>query len=294
MNGMEKGLMALSAVLVMTAFTVTGVYLHADNEKQREDESYVIDFSAIEAKNTEIQNAQAQQDMNSSKAVVQENIPDKKSITNYVKNDVELDYDPNYEVSHTDELLKKQDVKEPLAKAALGKNSDDLDDAGMIREELEPGKIDAAEETLATSVQPMLNFSDADMLKWPVVGDVLINYSMDKTVYFPTLDQYKYNPGIVISAATGTNITAPATGRVTKVSYDPQYGNIVVMDLGNGYELTCGQLEQLTVSEGSFVNAGDLIGCISTPTKYFSLEGSNLFLELQKDGVPVSPLPKLQ
>ena len=29
---------------------------------------------------------------------------------------------------------------------------------------------------------------------WPVSGTVLMNYSMDKTVYFATLDQYKYNP----------------------------------------------------------------------------------------------------
>ena len=45
---------------------------------------------------------------------------------------------------------------------------------------------------------------------WPIVGDVLVNYSMDKTVYFPTLQQYKYNPAIVIAANKGDSITAAA------------------------------------------------------------------------------------
>ena len=110
-----------------------------------------------------------------------------------------------------------------------------------------------ASEALAATVQPILNFGDEDQLVWPIVGDILINYSMDKTVYFPTLQQYRYNPAIVISANVGESISAAAEGRVVSVSYDRQLGNTVVMDLGNQYELTYGQLDNITVSEGSYV-----------------------------------------
>ena len=143
-------------------------------------------------------------------------------------------------------------------------------------------------------MQPVLDFHEEDGLVWPIVGDVLINYSMDKTVYFPTLQQYKYNPAIVIAASQGDNITAAANGRVTSVSYDPTVGNTVVTDLGNGYELTYGQLENIIVSEGSYVSVGDSIGTVASPTRYYSVEGTNVYFKLTKDGEPVNPMTRLQ
>lgn len=41
-----------------------------------------------------------------------------------------------------------------------------------------------------------LNFGEDSQLLWPVDGNVLMSYSMDKTVYFSTLDQYRYNPAM--------------------------------------------------------------------------------------------------
>ena len=148
-------------------------------------------------------------------------------------------------------------------------------------------------EAISTTVQPTLDFKEEDGLTWPIVGDVLINYSMDKTIYFPTLQQYKYNPAIVIAANKGESITAAADGRVTSVGYDPTLGNMIVMDLGNGYELTYGQLENITVSEGSYVSVGDGIGTVAAPTKYYSLEGTNVYFKLTKDGEPVNPMGQL-
>jgi septal ring factor EnvC (AmiA/AmiB activator) len=142
-------------------------------------------------------------------------------------------------------------------------------------------------------MQPALSFGDGDTLVWPVVGNVLINYSMDKTVYFPTLDQYKYNPAIVIQANEGDMITAAAAGKVTEVFTDPQIGNAVTMDLGNGYEVTYGQLEGILVSEGSYVSMGDMIAQVAAPTKYYSVEGTNVYFKLTKDGSPVNPMSRL-
>ena len=36
----------------------------------------------------------------------------------------------------------------------------------------------------------VLNFSDTSVLTWPVRGNVILDYSMDQTIYFPTLDQF--------------------------------------------------------------------------------------------------------
>ena len=169
------------------------------------------------------------------------------------------------------------------------------EDEGMFDESSET-MTETPEDTeaIATTVQPMLDFGDEDSLVWPIVGDILINYSMDKTIYFPTLQQYKYHPAIVISAAEGEAITAAAEGRVTSVSYDPQLGNTIVMDLGNQYELTYGQLDNITVSEGSYVTTGDIIGNVASPTKYYSLEGANVYFKLTKNGEPVNPMSRLK
>ena len=146
---------------------------------------------------------------------------------------------------------------------------------------------------ISTAMQPTLSFGDTDTLVWPVVGNVLINYSMDKTVYFPTLDQYKYNPAIVIAANEGDMITAAAAGKVTSVFEDPQIGQAVTMDLGNGYEITYGQLKEILVSEGSYVSMGDMIASVAAPTKYYSIEGTNVYFKLTKDGNPVNPMTRL-
>ena len=49
----------------------------------------------------------------------------------------------------------------------------------------------------------------------------LMNYSMDKTVYFSTLDQFKYNPALVIEGEKGLFIAMPS-----KKALDGEYRDI--------------------------------------------------------------------
>ncbi len=39
--------------------------------------------------------------------------------------------------------------------------------------------------------------------------------------------------------------------------------------------------------------AGDVIAEVASPTKYFSVEGTNVYFKLTKDGTPVNPMAKL-
>ena len=57
----------------------------------------------------------------------------------------------------------------------------------------------------------VLNFTDTSSLTWPVRGNVILDYSMDQTIYFPTLDQFKCNPGIVIQAEVSDPVAAPGS-----------------------------------------------------------------------------------
>lgn len=127
-------------------------------------------------------------------------------------------------------------------------------------------------------------------LSWPVDGDVLISYSMDKTVYFPTLQQYKYNPALIISGKVNDKVMAAARGKVTSIETSAQTGITVTMDLGDGYQAVYGQLKEVPLATGDVVEAGETIGYISEPTKYYSVEGSNLYFQIRQDGESRNPL----
>ena len=294
-NGLakERFLMVASAVLVLGSLTATGLWLGRDGKNK--DEGYVVDLSAIE---------------NSSAGGAGEN---EGTLAESVRNEIstnDLDYDPYFQETNSQKVenpdesdsesmsegaeseSETKEAKEAGEKSSAGESAEVQ--SGENKEEEQP-----AEETgegtpaLSTAMQPALTFSDSDTLIWPVVGNILVNYSMDKTVYFPTLQQYKYNPAIIIQANQGDLITAASAGKVISVFSDPQIGNGVTMELGGGYEVTYGQLTNILVSEGSYVATGDVIAEVAAPTNYFSVEGTNVYFKLTKYGEPVNPMTKL-
>lgn len=133
-------------------------------------------------------------------------------------------------------------------------------------------------------------FSEDSVLTWPASGAVIMGYSMDQTVFFQTLEQYKYNPAMIIGGEAGETITASAAGIVTNIEETAQTGTTVTLDMGNGYTAVYGQLTDVPLSTGDYVNAGEMIGNLSEPTKYYSVEGPNLYFEILKDGEPVDPM----
>lgn len=149
-------------------------------------------------------------------------------------------------------------------------------------------------ETAAGAVSaPSLSFSEETQMEWPVNGNILLDYNMDQTIYFPTLDQYKLNPAIAVQAVEGAPVLASVPGTVYSIEEKAQTGTTVTMELGSGYQAVYGQLKNLAVEEGQTVEKGDVIGYIAAPTKYYSEEGSNLYFAMKKDGEPVDPIAYL-
>lgn len=136
--------------------------------------------------------------------------------------------------------------------------------------------------------------AEGNSLLWPAAGTILIDYSMDGSVYFPTLNQYKYSSALVIGSDVGNQVLAAAKGMVERTYIDEETGTTLVLNIGNGYRLTYGQLKELLVKEGDVVEAGDAMGYVSEPTKYYSTEGSNVYFAMEKDGAPVDPILYLE
>ncbi len=162
------------------------------------------------------------------------------------------------------------------------------------------GKEENAVETTGNTVQAdnttamdALSFKTDDGLLWPVEGNVIMNYSMDHTVYFATLMKYACNPAIIIDAEVGTEVKAAYKGVITAIEpTDEETGYTITMSIGDGYSLVYGQLDakSVTLKVGDVVNEGDVIGKIDEPTKYYTVEGSNLYFEVLANDQTVNPM----
>ena len=287
----ERAIMIASSVLVLSALTVTGVYVR-NGKNEEQDGGYTIDFSSLEDEK--------------SSGIVAEDIPVTDSDLDYdpasteagsstVKNDSGKSGKTSESADPFDEKAEAIRLKEVSSDLVVGEGQtkDGLVDATEAIAELEAEEEaveEANSEAVAAQVQPELTFSEADSLAMPFAGNILINYSADKSVYFPTLQQYKCNPALVLEATPGESVKAAADGMVSRIYDDPMTGKTVVMNLGNGYELTYGQLEEVIVSEGTYVAEGEIFAQIAEPTRYYAVEGSNLYLNLTNDGVPLNPV----
>lgn len=169
--------------------------------------------------------------------------------------------------------------------------------AGTTDDAYADGASEAASAEIVSEqvlLQEGINFTDEESLMWPAAGTILIDYSMDSSVYFSTLNQYKYNPALIISSDVGNQVLASAKGIVESIGVDDVTGTTLVLNIGNGYRLTYGQLKELAVAEGDVVEQGAVLGYVSEPTKYYSVEGSNLYFQMTQEESPVDPVLYLE
>ena len=174
----------------------------------------------------------------------------------------------------------KKDMKEQMAKAEK--------EAEQFTED--NTKETTTDEILLPEVEETDENTEESVLTWPASGAVINGYSMDETVFFQTLEQYQYNPAMIIAGEAGETINASAAGTVTAIEESAQTGLTVTLDMGNGYSAVYGQLKDVQVKTGDYVAAGSAIGSLNEPTKYYSVEGTNLYFQVLKDGEPVDPM----
>lgn len=211
----------------------------------------------------------------------------------------------NYKKQMNEQVAKAEDQAEELTEDKSKETAtddivlpeeDDKEEDGAQEEQTETPQETPAQDGAAGGEAPASGaaadvwFSEDSTLTWPASGAVLIGYSMDQTVFFSTLEQYKYNPALIIGGEVGETISASAAGIVTNIEDTAQTGTTVTLDMGNGYSAVYGQLTDVPLSVGDYVASGETVGILNEPTKYYSVEGPNLYFEILKDGTPVDPM----
>lgn len=288
----ERIVMFASSAFVLAALTMTGIYMQSRNVESQ-DNGYTIDFTALE-ESTDNKYSEIAQNTQTKVEEAPDTLED------------DLDYTPMEVGSGQIEIPGLTDAvaKEPTNSLSEGTelpkeeisnevdNSEAETNETQMNETEEPQTEESQTEDVASQdavAITTLHFSEADGLIKPVTGETIIPYSMGGSTYFATLKQYKYNPAVIIGTEENSAVSACAEGRVISIFENEEIGHAVTMELGDGYVITYGQLKNINVSLNSYVSAGETIASVAAPTKYYSVEGSNLYLQLTKDGVPVNP-----
>lgn len=274
-NFFRRNQYKIAAVCVLAAVLgLAGVYMlngrmTKEQEKQQEKQQAAIEEPEEEENNTVAKQTTEEKDTKEQKKQT-------ARVSTVIK--------PKKDVKKDTQTKKKTTADTDIAKT---ENKED-----QIPETESDETVETAAVSKPSSTE--LHFDTKAGLLWPVDGAVILDYSMDKTVYFVTLDQYKYNPAVIIAGNVNDKVKAAANGKITDISTNEVTGCTVTMDLGDGYTAIYGQLKEVPYEAGAYLEAGNTIGFVNEPTKYYSLEGSNLYFALEKDGTPIDPVEFFQ
>lgn len=119
--------------------------------------------------------------------------------------------------------------------------------------------------------------------EWPLQGSVRRG--------FTARPRRGYHDGLDITARAGTAVRASAAGRVVYAAEEPrQFGNLVVIDHGDGWSTSYAFLSRITVKEGERVRKGERVGMVGHTGL---ARGDELHFELRRDLRALDPARSL-
>lgn len=166
----------------------------------------------------------------------------------------------------------------------------------QAEQQREAEKTKEIKETKEAKAQPARK-NEQPVFAAPLEGEmkVVLGYSTDHAIYDPTLEQYRTNASVSLSAKQGTEVKAAADGVVKEVKKDAQAGNLVRIAHGEDWLTTYGQLaDAVAVKEGESVKQGQRIGTVAAPTKYGVALGEHLIFAMEQNGEPQNPMEKMK
>jgi septal ring factor EnvC (AmiA/AmiB activator) len=121
----------------------------------------------------------------------------------------------------------------------------------------------------------------------PAAGTITVGYGR---VVNPRFNTVTVQNGIDIAAPRGAPVRAVAPGRVVHAGWFKGYGNLVIVDHGDGYHTLAAHLGTMRTAMGEEVDAGTVVGTVGDSG---SLKGPFLYFEVRERGRPVDPRPWL-
>lgn len=119
-------------------------------------------------------------------------------------------------------------------------------------------------------------------LNWYAYVSNCYGYSISNTT-----GQTMLRKGVDINVQAGSDVESAMDGVVVKVGYDSNFGNYVVTQDEEGIQIKYAYLQSISVSKGDTVTKDTVIGKTGSTG---SATGSQLYLELVKDGTYYNPI----
>jgi septal ring factor EnvC (AmiA/AmiB activator) len=117
-------------------------------------------------------------------------------------------------------------------------------------------------------------------LPWPVRGRISRRFGT------PRPETGLSWQGVVLEARAGQDVRAVAHGRVVFANWLRGFGQMIILDHGNGYMSLYGHNEALLREPGEWVNPGDPLATVGDSG---SLSRAGLYFEIRRDGRPENP-----
>lgn len=142
-------------------------------------------------------------------------------------------------------------------------------------------------EVLANNAEPSQEFTGANFaalrgkLRLPVRGDVTNRFGSSRE------DSGISWKGLFIKASEGAEVKSVATGRVVFADWLRGFGNLIILDHGDGYMSLYGNNQAVLKQVGDSVHAGDVIASVGNSG---GNEANGLYYELRSQSRPFDPL----
>lgn len=137
-------------------------------------------------------------------------------------------------------------------------------------------------------IKPAIPFSDArGKLPLPAQGRRALTFG-ERTQFGGQ------SKGMVIETRASAQVTSPCDGWVVYAGEFRSYGQLLIINAGDGYHVLLAGLSQIDVQPGQFVLTAEPVGTMSGGQKNSSpapVSGPVLYVELRKDGRPIDPDP---
>lgn len=127
-------------------------------------------------------------------------------------------------------------------------------------------------------------------IQMPVSGQEIYGYSMETLSYNQTTRDWRVHNGVDFAAEEGTPVCAACEGTVYTTYEDDSMGYTVVIRHDGGYTTKYSSLtEDLAVSAGDTVEAGQTIGYAGSTALVETTMGSHVHFSVTHQDVPMDP-----
>jgi septal ring factor EnvC (AmiA/AmiB activator) len=127
-------------------------------------------------------------------------------------------------------------------------------------------------------------------LAWPVAGKLIRRFG-DKDGNGGVMQ------GDTVATQSGAIVTAPSDGSVLYAGPFRSYGQLLILNAGDGYHVVLAGMSRISVVSGQSVLAGEPIGAMGearvadVSAETLGNDMADLYVEFRKDGKPVDPAP---